>query len=186
MKKLTSLAAVMAFLGLFSGMAAADHKGEEGAHSHHHHQNVMAHDAFVRATPPGAKNSAAYFTLVNKMDKDVMVTSATTDVSNVSELHTHTMIDGAMSMRQVKTIHVPANKKVMFQPGGLHVMLFELKKPLVVGEKVHLTLNLNNGKSIQFMADIISPTDIKPHHMKKKGMKEGHEMSHSEDAHSHH
>jgi copper(I)-binding protein len=50
-----------------------------------------------------------------------------------------------MKMRAVPKIDLPAGKEVKLEPGGLHVMLIDLKQPLKVGEKVPLTLVFDAG-----------------------------------------
>jgi copper(I)-binding protein len=45
-----------------------------------------------------------------------------------------------MQMRPVKTVNVPANGRVRFASGGLHVMLVDLKQPLAEGQKFPLKL----------------------------------------------
>ena len=39
-------------------------------------------------------------------------------------------------------LELPAGKAVELKPGGYHVMLMDLKRPLAVGEKVRLELRL--------------------------------------------
>ena len=49
--------------------------------------------------------------------------------------------NGVMSMKMQKSVPVPAQQEVIFKPGGLHVMLFNLKQDLKVGDTMTLTLN---------------------------------------------
>lgn len=125
------------------------------------HMEVMVMDAQARAMPPSAKNSAAYFTLMNHKADDLTLVSAQSDVSKVTEFHDHLMIDGAMSMRKVPNIKLPAGENLVFQPSGLHVMLIGLTQPLKPGELVTVTLNFENGESMLVEAEIVMPDDIK-------------------------
>jgi hypothetical protein len=52
------------------------------------------------------------------------------------------MDKGVMEMRQLKTIDLPKGKTVQLAPGGLHVMLFDLKHPMKQGETVPMTLDI--------------------------------------------
>ena len=45
-----------------------------------------------------------------------------------------------MKMRAVDAVELPAGKAVILKPGGLHVMLMDLKKPMADGDSVPLTL----------------------------------------------
>lgn len=116
--------------------------------------NIEVNDAYVRATPPGLPNSAAFMSVENKTDKAVSILKATSKVSKVVELHTHDMKDGVMKMYQVPEIKVPANGKTVLKPGGFHVMLIGLYNPLKVGENVTFTLELSNGETKTITAPV--------------------------------
>ena len=141
------------------------------------HMGVMVMDAQARAMPPSAKNSAAYFTLMNHKKQDLTLVSVKSDVSNVTEFHNHLMIDGAMSMRKVPNVAVPAGESVTFQPGGLHVMLIGLKQLLKPGAVANITLTFENGETMQVEAAIVMPDEIKAKSGDMKGMHDKHDMS---------
>ena len=56
-----------------------------------------------------------------------------------------TMDGGTMKMRAVEALDLPAGRPVKLAPGGYHIMLFDLKKPLIAGEKVPLTLVIESA-----------------------------------------
>ncbi len=105
----------------------------------------------------GGQNSAAYMTLVNSGDTADRVLSATTDVAQVVELHTVEMEDNVMKMRPVEQIDIPANGQVELRPGGLHVMLIDLKQSLKEGDLVNLTLILEKAGAIEVQAPVRQP-----------------------------
>jgi copper(I)-binding protein len=43
-------------------------------------------------------------------------------------------------MRAVPSLALPEGKPVRLDPGGYHIMLFDLKQPLVAGRKLKLVL----------------------------------------------
>ena len=106
---------------------------------------VRAESPYARAVPPTARNSGAFMVLRNTSDHPVRVVDARSDVSRVTELHTHINDKGVMRMRRVDFIGIPAHGKVQFQPGGYHVMLIELDHPLKPGDPVHLELTFGDG-----------------------------------------
>ncbi len=116
--------------------------------------SVMVKDGYVRATPPGMKNSAAFMMLMNKSDNNLSVVSAKSHIANKVEIHTHDMVDGMMKMYQVKKVDLKANSHTMFKPGGFHVMFLGLKKSLREGEYVSFTLVLNNGEEVKVTAPV--------------------------------
>ena len=72
--------------------------------------DVMVMDAYVRATPPGAMNSAAFMTLHNHSASEKALVSAETTAAKVVELHNHVNENGVMKMRQVAGgIKLPAH-----------------------------------------------------------------------------
>ena len=92
---------------------------------------------------------AAYLTIKGTGTADKLVAaSAPTSVSKTTELHKTVMDSGGMmSMKLVKSIAIPATGTVALKPGGYHVMLINLKKPLVAGARFPLTLTFaKSGK----------------------------------------
>jgi copper(I)-binding protein len=53
--------------------------------------------------------------------------------------------EGEMTMRPVDGIDIPAEGTVTLEPGGYHVMLIDLAKPLAAGETFDLTLTFENA-----------------------------------------
>jgi copper(I)-binding protein len=102
----------------------------------------------VRASVPGTTNSAAFMNIHNNSNEKVEIVAAESTASKVAELHTHTMIDGKMAMRQIPSIEIPANSMVELKPGGLHVMLLGLNQPLIEDTTTEITLILESGEKI--------------------------------------
>ena len=101
---------------------------------------------YARAVPPGQENSAMFMMLKNKSARPVSLISAQSSAADVVELHTHTMANGVMQMRQVSEINIPANDHVSLQPGSFHIMLIGLKKQLKEGDKVSVKLHFSSGE----------------------------------------
>jgi copper(I)-binding protein len=116
--------------------------------------NVTFDDPYVRGVPPGQPNSAAFVQIVNKDSADHALVGGSSPASEVVELHTHTMEDGMMRMRQVDKIDLPAGETVSLKPGGLHVMLIGLKQKLVPGEQVDITLTFEDGSEVTLKAPV--------------------------------
>jgi periplasmic copper chaperone A len=115
---------------------------------------VTVNDPYVRATPPGQPNSAAFMGLINGTGAPRALVGGHSDVAEVVELHTHTMEDGMMKMRRVERIVLPAGEAVALEPGGLHVMLIGLKRGLNPGDRIDLTLDLDDGGVVRVQAPI--------------------------------
>jgi copper(I)-binding protein len=119
--------------------------------------SVAVVDPYVRQAPPGAQASAAFMVLRNLTDKDARVIKADTSASKITQLHTHLNENGVMKMRQVAFVDVKAHGETALQPGGLHVMMIDLKGPLKEGDKVAITLGFEDGSSKTIEAPVRAP-----------------------------
>jgi periplasmic copper chaperone A len=97
--------------------------------------------AWSRATPPGATVGVVYFTLGNETKKSDRLLKLSTPVASKAEVHRTEVLDGIARMREVAVLHVDAGQTLQFEPGGLHVMLTGLRKPLVAGTTFDLELS---------------------------------------------
>lgn len=102
---------------------------------------------WARATAPSAPNGAAYLSLNTTGPADALV-SAASPVAKKVELHTHLHENGVMKMRPVENIPVAPGAPAKLQPGGLHIMLLGLEKPLTAGTKFPLTLTFQQAGTI--------------------------------------
>lgn len=103
---------------------------------------VVITDAWVRANAPGQTTGAAYMTLNSLQDSSLV--SIASDVAGSVEIHSMTMNDGVMKMRMLDELVLKAGKVEKLAPGGFHLMLFDLKKPLKAGEKATFKLSFKN------------------------------------------
>jgi len=108
--------------------------------------DVTVTEAWVRGTVPAQTATGAFMKL--RSSKDVKLVNAASPAANIVEVHEMRMKDNVMSMRAVDDVPVPAGKTVELKPGGYHVMLMELVKPLAKGDKVPITLTFvdDDGK----------------------------------------
>ena len=95
--------------------------------------------AWARATPPGAGAAAVYLTIVGGREDDRLVAASTT-VAAMTMLHIVTESDGMARMRETDGVPVPAGATVRLAPRGTHVMLMNLARPLVAGDRFVLEL----------------------------------------------
>lgn len=99
---------------------------------------VTVQNAWVRATSPGQKVGAAYMTLTH--NQNTTFVGAYADIAGNIEIHSMEMKNNVMKMRMVDELPIVAGKPTTLAPSGLHLMLFDLKKPLKAGENAELTL----------------------------------------------
>ena len=112
-----------------------------GACEQNHGVAIM--DNWVRANAPGQSVGAAYMTLLSARDSTMIKAEA--DIAGSVEIHSMSMENGVMKMRMLEELPLKAGKAEKLAPGGFHLMLFDLKKPLTVGENVNFTLSFKNA-----------------------------------------
>ena len=96
--------------------------------------------AWSRATPQGAANGAAFMTIRNTGMADDRLVGVDLEGGKRTEVHETTSVDGIMRMRQIGEIIIPAGATVELKPGGLHIMVMGLEKPVEAGSVVKGTL----------------------------------------------
>ena len=116
---------------------------------------VLIMDNWVRANAPGQSVGAAYMTLISAQDSTMI--KAESDIAGSVEIHSMKMEDGVMKMRMLETLPLAAGKQEKLAPGGFHFMLFDLKKPLTVGENVNFTLSFKDAAGKITQQQVVSP-----------------------------
>ena len=104
---------------------------------------------FARATPPGARSGGVFLSVENNGDRADRLLSVSTPVAGTAELHQMVMDAGVMRMRAVAGLDVKPGDRLVLQPGGYHVMLADLKRPLQAGDSFPLTLGFEKAGSIE-------------------------------------
>jgi copper(I)-binding protein len=114
---------------------------------------LSAQDAWVRATP-GVEVAAAYLTLHNGGTQPVVVNGVTSPAAGAAMIHESSLLNGQSTMRAHEPLRIGAGETVRFAPGGLHIMLHRLKRPLAPGDEVPLVLLLEGGASLTVTARV--------------------------------
>jgi copper(I)-binding protein len=120
--------------------------------------NLSVTDVWARATMPGQQVSAAYMQI--RSDADARLLSASSPVVPRVEIHEMKMDGDVMRMREVTAIDLPKDKTVALQPGGLHIMLMNLPKPIAAGDSIPLTLVVEAGgkqQTVEVKAEARAP-----------------------------
>ena len=141
---------------ILAGLLAAAMNGGI-AHAAGAADQITVSDAYIRQAPPGAMATGAFMTIRNAGPGEVRVVKASNPASRFTELHTHLNEGGVMKMRPVKDIPVPPGGETVLKPGGLHVMLIEMKSTLKDGDTVPLTLGLDDGSSKEINVPVRNP-----------------------------
>lgn len=144
--------------------------------------DLIVADPWSRPLPEVSVNGAAYMSIHNQGTKPDRITGAVSEIAENVEIHTHVNQDGLMKMVHLADgAELPPGEMVMFQPGGLHVMLLGLTTPLKVGTEYKLTLLFEVAGELEVVARV--------EERESSGMKHSSHMNKSEgeaEAHSNH
>jgi copper(I)-binding protein len=111
-------------------------------------QNVTVTDAWARATVQGQKATGAFMKITAKDNTKLVGVSS--PIAGVAEIHEMKMEKDVMKMAALPNgLDLPAGKAVELKPGSYHVMLMDLKAPLVKDTTVPLTLTLQDAKGVK-------------------------------------
>ena len=154
-RRLTLLLAVL-------GLIAAGCGGDGG---------VSVDKPWARNSPMMASAGAIYMDLESGEDDRLIGASVDNSIAGKVEIHETAMMDdsmsddsmgddsmggddamgedghmdGAMTMREVGEIALPAGTTVNLEPGGYHIMLLDITTPLELGQKFDVTLTFEQA-----------------------------------------
>lgn len=150
---LSSAALVLSGLGSAPGLAHGYTAG-----------TVEVIHPWARPTVSTRQPGAAYFALRNTgSEADRLIGARPIGFAEAAELHTHINDDGVMRMRPIPAVELPAGELVLFEPGGLHVMLYGLDAPLTEGRLLGLVLQFEKAGEVEVAVLVENRTDTAVH-----------------------
>ncbi|RJG07367.1 copper chaperone PCu(A)C [Noviherbaspirillum cavernae] len=117
--------------------------------------DITINEPWARATVPGQPVGAVYMKISSPAA--VSLVDVQTDVAKDVQVHTMKMENGVMKMRDHGQLEVPAGQTVELAPGGVHLMLLGLKKPLVAGEPVTVKMTFQDAKNTRSTSTVTVP-----------------------------
>jgi copper(I)-binding protein len=98
--------------------------------------------------------AAGYLSIRNESPFLEVLDSVRADVAERVELHRTDLEGDVMRMRRVGSVDVPSGKVVELAPGGLHLMLMDLNRPLEVGQTVTMELHFRRAGRVTAVAHV--------------------------------
>lgn len=117
---------------------------------------LKVEDAVVPLAPPTSKAHAAYMKLHNASNADVELIGALAEGYAMTHLHLSEEQNGVATMTSVDAITIAPEQNVMFEPGGLHIMLMRPAATLEEGASVPITLLYADGTQQEIEATVVS------------------------------
>jgi copper(I)-binding protein len=125
---------------------------------------VKVEGGWARATVQGQKATGAFMKLTAPQATRLVAISS--PVAGVAEVHEMKMEGSVMQMRALPALDLPANQAVELKPGSYHLMLMDLKAPLMKDSSVALTLTFKDAKGVETKQQVSVPVTT--------GMPQGH------------
>ncbi len=113
-----------------------------------HSGDLAVQRPWTRAAGQGA-TGAGFLSVSNRGAAADRLLSASTPAARAVELHTMIRDGDVMRMRAVEAVEVPPGQTVELRPGGLHMMLVGLSRPLREGEAVPVVLRFERAGEVR-------------------------------------
>lgn len=114
----------------------------------------------VVAEPASQDEAAAYLTIRNDTPLQDTLVAVAADLAVRAEVH-ETMGEGEMRhMMPVPSLVLPPRSETRLAPGGRHVMLLQLRRPLQAGDTVTLYLSLARIGALEVRATVVPYTEL--------------------------
>ena len=119
---------------------------------------LQVEGAWIRASasPTG---TGAYMRLI--AGEPLTLVGATSPMAGVAEVHEMKLDGDVMRMRAVDALPLPVGQAVELKPGGLHLMLMDLKTPLQGDVRVPVTLLLRDAKGAERRLELRVPVAVR-------------------------
>ena len=113
---------------------------------------VVVTQAWVRTTVPGQMGTGGYMRITAA--KALRLVGVSSPVAGVAEVHEMRQQGDVMQMRAVPSLELPAGQTVELKPGGLHLILMDLKRAVAKDSRVPITLRFQDAQGVQTTLDI--------------------------------
>ena len=116
---------------------------------------IRIENARLPEMPPAAKTAAIYLDIVNSGAADRLLSAQAEATANQTELHATQFEGDIMRMRKIEAVDLAAGATTALKPGGLHIMLIELKQPLRASQSVPLALRFEKAGTVQITVPVL-------------------------------
>lgn len=99
---------------------------------------VHVADAWARS--PSEDVGAVYFVAHNGAEEEDRLIGVSSPDAGRAEIHETVQEGGQMVMQPVEAVAIGPDEEIRFEPGGYHVMLFDLVAPLAVDSTITVVL----------------------------------------------
>jgi copper(I)-binding protein len=128
---------------------------------------IQIENAWSRAAMQG-RIGVVYLTIVDQGAADHL-TGVSSPVTDKAELHESFSEAGVSKMRPVASLALDQGKRIVLAPGGSHIMLMDLKRPLNQGDTFPVTLTFAKAGQVTVQVTVQKAGAVMPMHMPMHG-----------------
>ena len=117
---------------------------------------LALHGGYAFETSEKQKNAALYLSFFNNSNKDIFINSFSTELAEKTELHNVKVENEIVKMFQMQDIKIKGKSELFLQPGGKHIMLFDLNRKLNDKDEFTLNVHLKDGRVLKTKIMVLS------------------------------
>ena len=112
-------------------------------------KQLAIHGGYTFETREGQKNIAVYLSFFNVSSEKIKIKEFSSEIAEKIELHEIKLVNDIVKMTTVDELTIEPKSEMFLQPGGTHLMFFNIKKPLRDNDSFELTIELKNKKILR-------------------------------------
>ena len=119
-------------------------------------ERLVVRSSWARIADSGA-TSGAYLEIVNNDTVPRSLVGVFTDAAAAAEVHETMQHQGMAHMMPRTELPIAAGAVLTMQPGGLHVMLVDMRRALAVGDSVRVRLRFSDSTDVPVTVPVKTP-----------------------------
>lgn len=124
------------------------------AHEDGSHEGLEISQAWARKTGSRTASAAVYFEIKNTSDEAETLLSVSSARAGMATIHRSFEQDSIMRMEMQGEQKIAPGKTINFEPGGMHIMLMRLDKPLLQGQIFPVTLTFEHAGDVTVYVEV--------------------------------
>ena len=117
-------------------------------------QSLSIDKTWIRPAPPGVSAMAAYMTIKNTSDNDILISDIEAPDFEMAMIHNTVIEDGIASMNHLDSLVIKAGETLTLKPLETHIMLMRPNRALSEGSTSRLTLIDKNGHRFPLLVPV--------------------------------
>lgn len=124
------------------------------AHESDTHEGLEISQAWARKTGSRTASASVYFEIKNASDQMEKLLGVSSARAAMATIHRSIEQDGIMRMELQDEQEIAPGSTVIFEPGGMHIMLMRLDSPLEQGQVFPVTLTFEHAGDVTIYVDV--------------------------------